>query len=197
MTHNTRKLVKCFMRWMTELIQPVECQVQTGNLQNHFQNRKKLKMHSARALQFFFWVLVLHSLQDRIEELSNYGQIKKKRIQKKNETYEIHVSTTILIMIVAFLGSWTPYAFLALYVVITKNNQIHPLLATFPLVLAKCAPIWNPYIYFMRDTKFNHECRKMLPILSRLGLWRVNPGSQDDHVMNLNDTISRKTSTYV
>ena len=26
-------------------------------------------------------------------------QIKKKRIQKKNETYEIHVSTTILIMI--------------------------------------------------------------------------------------------------
>lgn len=98
---------------------------------------------------------------------------------------------------VAFLGSWTPYAFLALYVVITKNNQIHPLLATFPLVLAKCAPIWNPYIYFMRDTKFNHECRKMLPILSRLGLWRVNPGSQDDHVMNLNDTISRKTSTYV
>lgn len=98
---------------------------------------------------------------------------------------------------VAFLGSWTPYAFMALYIVITKNKQIHPLLATIPLVLAKCAPIWNPYIYFMRDTKFNHECRKMLPILSRLGLWRVNPGSQDDHVMHLNETISRKTSTYV
>lgn len=48
--------------------------------------------------------LLVYTQTDACQNQSNnrlivFLQIKKKRIQKKNETYEIHVSTTILFMI--------------------------------------------------------------------------------------------------
>ncbi|XP_062594087.1 opsin-VA-like [Saccostrea cucullata] len=125
-----------------------------------------------------------------------YKKIKKRKIRKKSEGYEIHVTTTILIMIVAFLGSWTPYACMALYIVITKNNRINLVVSSIPLLLAKCSPVWNPYIYFMRNHKFNQECRKLLPFLRHLGLWRVNPREQSV-VTQQQVTSSLQSSTYV
>ncbi|XP_061185766.1 parapinopsin-like [Saccostrea echinata] len=125
-----------------------------------------------------------------------YKKIKKRKIRKKSEGYEIHVTTTILFMIVAFLGSWTPYACMALYIVITRNNRINLVVSAIPLLLAKCSPVWNPYIYFMRNHKFNQECRKLLPFLKHLGLWRVNPREQNV-VTQQQVTSSTRTSTYV
>lgn len=90
---------------------------------------------------------------------------------------------------VAFLFSWSPYAALAMYVIITQNSTMHLALSAVPVVLAKCAPLWNPYIYFVRDSRFNKECKKLLPIFEKLELFDIRRMEQhESHPMG--DTSS-------
>lgn len=81
---------------------------------------------------------------------------------------------------VAFLLSWSPYAALAMYVIITKNSTMHLALSSVPVVLAKTAPLWNPYIYFVRDRRFNKECEKLLPIFKKLGIFESHRTEQHE-----------------
>lgn len=81
---------------------------------------------------------------------------------------------------VAFLLSWSPYAVLAMYVIITKNSTMHLALSSVPVVLAKTAPLWNPYIYFVRDRRFNKECEKLLPIFKKLGIFESHRTEQHE-----------------
>ena len=103
--------------------------------------------------------------------------------------YEILYDYMRMHFTVAFLLSWSPYAALALYVIITKNNSIHPVLSMVPVVLAKSSSLWNPYIYFMRDTKFNDECPKMVPVLKCFPCWKAHP-AQEKESINLCDSGS-------
>jgi hypothetical protein len=88
----------------------------------------------------------------------------------------------LLYLTVAFLGSWTPYAIMVLYISITKSSQINLVFLAIALLLAKSSPIWNPYIYFFRDKQFSRECHELLPFLARLGSWRNRPGNRNMHL---------------
>ena len=53
----------------------------------------------------------------------------------------------VVLMVLTFLISWLPYASLAMLVVSKPEVEIHPLVGTVPVYLAKSSTVYNPLIY--------------------------------------------------
>ncbi|TDH14059.1 hypothetical protein EPR50_G00039250 [Perca flavescens] len=60
---------------------------------------------------------------------------------------ELKVAYMVVLMVLTFLISWLPYASLALLVVYNPEVEIHPLVGTVPVYLAKSSTVYNPVIY--------------------------------------------------
>ncbi|XP_020913977.1 rhodopsin [Exaiptasia diaphana] len=66
-----------------------------------------------------------------------------------------------LIMVLAFMFAWTPYAVVALYSSFVAND-LSPTAATIPAMFAKSSTFYNPIIYFFMYTKFRNAAKKMV-----------------------------------
>eukprot|EP00063_Salmo_salar_P015293 XP_013990128.1 PREDICTED: parapinopsin-like [Salmo salar] len=53
----------------------------------------------------------------------------------------------VVVMVMAFLLCWLPYAAFALSVILDPSLHINPLIATVPMYLAKSSTVYNPIIY--------------------------------------------------
>lgn len=71
---------------------------------------------------------------------------------------EMTVARMVVLMVLTFLISWMPYASLALLVVYNPDVEIHPLVGTVPVYLAKSSTVYNPIIYIY----LNKQVRTML-----------------------------------
>uniref|UniRef100_A0AAY4EEA6 G-protein coupled receptors family 1 profile domain-containing protein n=1 Tax=Denticeps clupeoides TaxID=299321 RepID=A0AAY4EEA6_9TELE len=79
---------------------------------------------------------------------------------------EVQVSRMVVVMVLAFLLTWLPYASFALSVVIIPDLYINPVIAAVPMYLTKCSTVFNPIIYifmnrqviFTQATLFLSEC---------------------------------------
>lgn len=79
---------------------------------------------------------------------------------------EIRVTCMVLLMIVAFLIAWLPYAILALIIQFGDASIVTPALAVAPALLAKSSICYNPIIYvglnsqvdFRKQTNNNKLC---------------------------------------
>lgn len=60
---------------------------------------------------------------------------------------EMEVAFMVVLMVLTFLTSWLPYAGLAMLVVYNPDVEIHPLVGTIPVYLAKSSTVYNPIIY--------------------------------------------------
>uniref|UniRef100_A0A665T2A0 Parapinopsin b n=1 Tax=Echeneis naucrates TaxID=173247 RepID=A0A665T2A0_ECHNA len=60
---------------------------------------------------------------------------------------EMKVASMVILMVLTFLISWLPYAALAMLVVYSPDTEIHPLVGTVPVYLAKSSTVYNPIIY--------------------------------------------------
>lgn len=60
---------------------------------------------------------------------------------------EMKVAYMVILMVVTFLLSWLPYAGLSMLVVFKPDVEIHPLVGTVPVYLAKSSTVYNPIIY--------------------------------------------------
>lgn len=60
---------------------------------------------------------------------------------------ETKVAFMVVLMVLTFLISWLPYASLAMLVVSKPEVEIHPLVGTVPVYLAKSSTVYNPLIY--------------------------------------------------
>lgn len=71
---------------------------------------------------------------------------------------EMKVAFMVVLMVLTFLISWLPYASLAMLVVYKPNVEIHPLVGTVPVYLAKSSTVYNPiiYIYFNKQVRWHH-----------------------------------------
>ncbi|XP_041639145.1 parapinopsin b isoform X2 [Cheilinus undulatus] len=67
---------------------------------------------------------------------------------------EMKVAFMVVLMVITFLISWLPYASLALLVVCSPDINIHPLLGTVPVYLAKSSTVYNPLIYIYLNKQF-------------------------------------------
>lgn len=66
-----------------------------------------------------------------------------------------------LVMLLAFLVAWTPYAVVSMYSSFTPVI-ISPLLSTLPALFAKFSTCYNPIIFFFMYSKFRKAGKEML-----------------------------------
>ncbi|XP_070758798.1 parapinopsin-like [Enoplosus armatus] len=67
---------------------------------------------------------------------------------------EMKVASMVVLMVLTFLISWLPYASLAMLVVYNPDVEIHPLVGTVPVYLAKSSTVYNPIIYIYLNKQF-------------------------------------------
>ncbi|XP_071781960.1 parapinopsin-like [Centroberyx gerrardi] len=67
---------------------------------------------------------------------------------------EMQVARMVILMVLTFLISWLPYASLAMLVVYNPDVEIHPLVGTVPVYLAKSSTVYNPIIYIYLNKQF-------------------------------------------
>lgn len=60
---------------------------------------------------------------------------------------ERQVTRMVVVMIVAFMVAWTPYATFAILVTIHPTIELDPRLASIPAFFSKTAAVYNPVIY--------------------------------------------------
>lgn len=74
---------------------------------------------------------------------------------------EVQVARMVVVMVMAFLLTWLPYAAFALTVIIDSNIYINPVIATIPMYLTKSSTVFNPLIYIFMNRqvskKSNHS----------------------------------------
>ena len=64
----------------------------------------------------------------------------------------------VVVMVLAFLVSWLPYAAMSLAVIMSSSVYIDPIIATIPVYLAKSSNVYNPIIYiFMNKQVILHH----------------------------------------
>lgn len=75
---------------------------------------------------------------------------------------ERQVSRMVVMMIVAFMVAWTPYALFSIIVTVYPTIYLDPILAAVPAFFAKTAAVYNPIIYVF----MNQQVWKKLNILA-------------------------------
>lgn len=68
---------------------------------------------------------------------------------------EMKVAYMVILMVGTFLLSWLPYAGLSMLVVFKPDVEIHPLVGTVPVYLAKSSTAYNPIIYIYLNKQVN------------------------------------------
>ncbi|MBN3304388.1 vertebrate ancient long opsin a [Amia ocellicauda] len=121
----------------------------------------------------------------------SYGKLMRK-LRKVSNTQgrlgstrkpERQVTRMVIVMIMAFLIGWTPYAAFSIIVTACPTIRLDPRLAAVPAFFSKTATVYNPIIYVFMNKQF----RKCL-----IQLFRCNTSATD---LNLNQTTERGPMT--
>ncbi|XP_036386687.1 parapinopsin-like [Megalops cyprinoides] len=67
---------------------------------------------------------------------------------------EARVGRMVVVMVLAFLVGWMPYACVSLAVIIDPELHINPIIGTVPVYLAKSSTVYNPLIYIYMNRQF-------------------------------------------
>jgi hypothetical protein len=65
---------------------------------------------------------------------------------------------SFLSLAVFFLLSWAPYTVYSIFQMSGSNWILNPNLVCLPGVFAKSSAVWNPIIYFLRNSEFRKQC---------------------------------------
>ncbi|XP_065098148.1 parapinopsin b [Paramisgurnus dabryanus] len=95
---------------------------------------------------------------------------------------ESKVAWMVVMMVLAFLVSWLPYAALALTVVFNPDVQMSSLVKVVPIYMAKSSTFYNPMIYIYMNKQFQ---RYALPLLMC-----KDPGPSEDEASELQTVVS-------
>lgn len=77
----------------------------------------------------------------------------------------------VVVMIVAFMVGWTPYAAFSILVTAHPSIELDPRLASIPAFFSKTATVYNPIIYVFMNKQVSEAatCRRALaPPLSNV-----------------------------
>lgn len=64
---------------------------------------------------------------------------------------EKEVTRMVIIMVIAFLICWLPYAGVAFYIFTHQGSNFGPVFMTIPAFFAKTSSVYNPVIYIMMN----------------------------------------------
>uniref|UniRef100_A0AAQ4QFX9 Rhodopsin n=1 Tax=Gasterosteus aculeatus aculeatus TaxID=481459 RepID=A0AAQ4QFX9_GASAC len=66
------------------------------------------------------------------------------------------VSRMVVIMVIAFLVCWVPYASVAWFIFCNQGSEFGPVFMTIPAFFAKSSSVYNPLIYICMNKQFRH-----------------------------------------
>ncbi|XP_051912232.1 rhodopsin-like [Hippocampus zosterae] len=69
---------------------------------------------------------------------------------------EKEVTRMVVVMVIAFLVCWVPYASVAWYIFANRGIQFGPVFMTAPAFFAKGAALYNPVIYILLNKQFRN-----------------------------------------
>jgi hypothetical protein len=76
--------------------------------------------------------------------------------------YPYKLQIFLLCLLVVFLISWTPYAFVVFWRICGFEEL--PLVATaLPAIFAKSSSVWNPFLYAFTNTQFRKALAEHIP----------------------------------
>ncbi|XP_029910756.1 parapinopsin a [Myripristis murdjan] len=83
-------------------------------------------------------------------------QVTKLQVSEASSTnrMEVQVARMVVVMVLAFLVTWLPYAAMALAVILDSELYVDPIIATIPVFLAKSSTVYNPIIYIFMNRQF-------------------------------------------
>ncbi|KAK7119162.1 hypothetical protein R3I94_021119 [Phoxinus phoxinus] len=102
---------------------------------------------------------------------------------------EATVARMVVMMVLAFLVSWLPYATLALMVIFNPDVQLPVLVKVVPIYMAKSSTVYNPMIYIYMNKQFQ---RYAIPLLMCKDPWPTEDDASDVQtvVSPMNNKIS-------
>ncbi|XP_076022917.1 parapinopsin-like [Genypterus blacodes] len=113
----------------------------------------------------------------------------------RSNRMEVQVSRMVVVMVLTFLGTWLPYAAMALAIIIDPSLYIDPVIATLPVIFAKSSTVYNPFIYFFMNRQFR-GCAVPMVLCGRKP-WdkpEVSEGQTTIASLNKNPRVSRGES---
>ncbi|XP_051526141.1 parapinopsin a [Myxocyprinus asiaticus] len=115
-------------------------------------------------------------------------QVSKLKISEGGSTAraEMQVACMVVVMVMAFLLTWLPYAAFALSVILNPMLHIDPLIATVPMYLAKSSTVFNPIIYIFMNRQFRERAVPFL--LCGRNPWAAEPVESEETTVS---TISK------
>ncbi|XP_072928714.1 rhodopsin [Hemitrygon akajei] len=69
---------------------------------------------------------------------------------------EREVTRMVIIMVIAFLVCWLPYAGVAAYIFTNQGSDFGPIFMTIPAFFAKSSSLYNPLIYILMNKQFRN-----------------------------------------
>ncbi|XP_067855135.1 rhodopsin [Heptranchias perlo] len=69
---------------------------------------------------------------------------------------EREVSRMVILMVIAFIVCWVPYASVAFYIFLNQGSEFGPIFMTFPSFFAKSSALYNPLIYILMNKQFRN-----------------------------------------
>ncbi|KAM4023545.1 parapinopsin-like [Anomaloglossus baeobatrachus] len=108
---------------------------------------------------------------------------------------EVQVSRMVLVMIMAFLVCWLPYAAFAMMVVANPGMYIDPVIATVPMYLTKTSTVYNPIIYIFMNKQFQ-DCAIPFLCCGR-NPWATEPSVSGDQTASANTSSGNSRKAQV
>ncbi|XP_030639715.1 parapinopsin a [Chanos chanos] len=96
---------------------------------------------------------------------------------------ETQVARMVVVMVMAFLLTWLPYAAFALSVILDPHLHIDPLIATVPMYLAKSSTVFNPIIYIFMNRQFR-DCAVPILLCGRNPWASESEESEDETIVS-------------
>uniref|UniRef100_A0A8C2XI40 Rhodopsin n=1 Tax=Cyclopterus lumpus TaxID=8103 RepID=A0A8C2XI40_CYCLU len=123
-------------------------------------------------------------------------QVTKLQVSEGGSTtrVELQVACMIVVMVLAFLVTWLPYAVMALAVILDSSLYIDPLIATIPVYLAKSSTVYNPIIYIFMNRQFRGYA--VPTVLCGLNPWASDPQTSEDETTVASITKTQKGSLH-
>ncbi|XP_066556297.1 parapinopsin a [Amia ocellicauda] len=103
---------------------------------------------------------------------------------------EVQVARMVILMVLAFLLCWLPYAAFAMAVIFNPRLHINPIVATVPMYMTKTSTVYNPLIYIFMNRQFR-DCAVPFLLCGR-NPWAADPeGAEEDTSIS---TINRSNN---
>lgn len=85
----------------------------------------------------------------------------------------------VIIMVIAFLICWVPYASVAFYIFTNQGSDFGPIFMTIPAFFAKSSAIYNPVIYIVMNKQVTAACQAIsFVVFAFIAAWGLLPDLQ-------------------